>query len=102
MSEKSIAFNFPATRFVESDKGSEQIAHVLREADEVREALVDRDKQFVDVLEELADLEHCLETLWRMLTADVGEDVVLEVFELVREKNEARGYYQESDNDASC
>jgi hypothetical protein len=75
-------FNFPDTKFVKENTCGDQIKHILSEADEVRKAKGDH------LWDELMDLSHSLETLFRM-QPKVSEAARLRVIE----KNEARGYY---------
>lgn len=89
----AIAYNFPPTRFVAENGIAQQVEHVLGEAAELMEARSNGWQQ--RMLEELADLEHSLETLWRMMAADHGEEFVLALFAQVRAKNEGRGYYDQ-------
>lgn len=87
-----MQFNFPATKFAEENNGFSQAHHVISEAFEAKEALLEGRND--DMLEELADLHHSLETFWRILGKSLGEDHVEMIFERVILKNKKRGYYK--------
>lgn len=90
---KYLEFNFPATRFVRENTTGKQIHHVLSEADEVRRAM--SEGEIVDrIMEEVADLTHSLETFWRLMVKDFGEEYVDAIFDRVEAKNRERGYYE--------
>jgi hypothetical protein len=85
-----VRFNFPAVTFVAKNSLGEQIDHVLSEACEVGKA---QDNDEIEM--ELMDLEHSLETFWRMLQKERGEEYVEALRLKVRTKNKERGYYGE-------
>lgn len=88
-------YNFPETIFVERNTLGEQVEHVLSEADEVVDALDAADglDELGHINEELADLTHSLETLWRIMEDYHGREYVQAIFARVEAKNKARGYY---------
>ena len=88
-----IEFNFPRARFVGTNTPADQIQHVLSEADEVRQAFVDDSAPLNDLITELADLTHSLETYWRIMINKFGTEFVENVFDQVEKKNSDRGYY---------
>jgi hypothetical protein len=83
-------YNWPQTVFVSRNSITDQVAHVLSEADEVAE-LGPEDSP--PMYMELADLHHSLETLWQILERQSGPDYVAAIFQAVENKNRARGYY---------
>jgi len=85
-----MKFNFPKTKFAEQNTIGKQIEHVLSEAVEVQMELMKSNERAED---ELADLTHSLETLWRIVVAERGEAYVQHLFERVIEKNAERNYY---------
>lgn len=84
-------YNFPKTKFAEQNTIGQQIEHVLSEVEEVFLALLEESNERGD--EELADLTHSLETLWRIIAAERGEEYVQQLFEQVIVKNAERNYY---------
>jgi hypothetical protein len=93
-----IEYNFPKTIFVDTNTAGEQLEHVLSEVDEVVEAFEIADSLdgldgISHINDELADLTHSLETMWRILEAEHGQDYVQAIFAKVEAKNRARGYY---------
>ena len=91
---QSITYNFPRTTYVTSNSVQEQLRHVLSEMDEVQRA-IDGNEGPERVDEELVDVFHSLETLFRRMQIDLGDEYVEELFQQVEEKNQARGYYVE-------
>lgn len=85
-------YNFPETIFVERNTLGEQIEHVLSEMDEVVEALNAHDG-LDEINEELGDLAHSIETLWRIIADYHGPEFLEDIFARVEAKNRARGYY---------
>lgn len=85
-----LNFNFPKSRFVAENTLGKQIDHILSEVEEVREAFEISNEA---VEEELADLTHSLETFWRKMQLERGEEYVEALFDRVEEKNRVRGYY---------
>lgn len=94
-----IAYNFPATKFTKKNSPGDQLAHILSEMREIRDAVANR---FGDlgvaslddhVLEELADLSGSLETFWLILEKLMGREFVTALFDRVEDKNCERGYY---------
>lgn len=85
-----LTFNFPETRFVAENTLGQQIDHIMSEAEEVV-AAAEISNEAVE--EELADLTHSLETFWRKMQLERGEEYVEELFDRVEEKNRVRGYY---------
>ena len=87
-------YNFPATKFAYENNPADQLNHVLSEVDEVLEAsdvaLTWLDD---DLLEELTDLSHSLETFWRTVELVTGREAVQALFTKVADKNLDRGYY---------
>ena len=99
MSGEYVEYNFPAVRFVGENSPVEQLRHIISEACEVIDEVVenhDTQEQAVadeKVLCELADLSHSLETFWRIQEKLHGTKHVAGIFARVEEKNRKRGYY---------
>ena len=79
-----MKFNFPMTKFAKENNFFDQINHVMSESDEVRKADNGSDHQW----DELMDLSHSLETLFR-IEPDNAEAARLRVLQ----KNRSRSYY---------
>lgn len=89
---QSIKYNFPATTFAATNNVQQQLRHVLSECDEVQRAIISKESpERVD--EELADVFHSLETLFRIMQRDLGTEYVEELFQQIEDKNKTRGYY---------
>ena len=87
-------YNFPATRFAYENSPETQLDHVLSEVAEVLEATdLAASWQDDDLLEELVDLTHSLETHWRTVELKIGRQAVQALFTKVADKNLNRGYY---------
>jgi Mg2+/Co2+ transporter CorB len=100
-----IEFNFPPTRFVTENTLGDQLDAVLSEEFEVLAAVMDNYEDLAEavkddhVLEEMVDKYHALETFFRKLIEDRGQEFVAALFDRVEQKNRDRGYYlQESTN----
>ncbi len=95
-----MQYNFPQTRFARNNTIGAQIGHVVEEAEEVIQTLIDgEDNNRVD--EELADLTHSLETLWRIMARERGPEYVKQLFERVTVKNAARNYYADKNQETT-
>ena len=94
MSDLLPVYNFPAAKFAYENSPSVQLDHVLSEVAEVLEAS-DLAASWLDddLLEELTDLTHSLETFWRTVELKVGREAVQTLFTKVADKNLVRGYY---------
>lgn len=86
-------YNFPSTIFVARNSGGQQLDHVMSEVEEVVENCLDENVPFDDIVHEMADLTHSLETYWRILERHRGTEYVQAVFREVEHKNRQRGYY---------
>lgn len=79
-----MKYNFPATKFVNTNTVEEQLDHIESELKEIREATTHKSR-----VEESIDLSHSVETLLRMFDKrDIKEGKLI-----VKNKNEKRGYY---------
>lgn len=81
-----MSYTFPATKFVEENTIDLQVEHVRSEFFEFFYE-TDIEKK----IEEAIDLYHSLETLFRIMEKE-GFDIE-KAFEAVKQKNQARGYY---------
>ena len=90
---KHIEFNFPRTRFADENTAGQQLDHMMSEVEEIREACEDESIPIDDIVMEIADLTHSLETYWRIMIAQRGKKYVANIFDKVIEKNANRNYY---------
>lgn len=90
-----IKYNFPETRFVRENNIGKQFSHILSEVAEAFDLFQASDVLTARHFEELADLSHSLETLWRIVERHHGSDLVAQIFAAVQEKNSERGYYEQ-------
>jgi len=86
-------YNFPETKFVKENKPSDQVRHIVSEMKEIQDELNKTPLQMTRVYEEIVDLYHSIETLFRMLNGKVLNETVSKV----RHKNQVRAYYSRSD-----
>lgn len=91
MDLKSVAYNFPPTVFVTRNRTGQQLDHLLDEAEEVRMAALSEGLE--RVVEEVVDLLNSCETYLRIVSELKGAAYVERTFNLVEQKNRARGYY---------
>jgi len=96
----AVNFNFPRSIFTERNSCGQQLDHVMSEVDEVKEAFLDESRLFEQCVMEIADLTHSLETYWRMLADQRGDDYVERIFDQVIKKNRDRGYYDLEEDEA--
>jgi hypothetical protein len=98
-------FNFPPTKFVETNRPAQQLEHVLSEIDEIFEELRERnhDQAVTDypTLCELVDLTQSLETFWRVMARVHGDLLVKALFAAVESKTHRKGYYNGPDKHQS-
>ena len=89
---QSVSYNFPATTFARINDQVEQLSHVMSEINEVRDAIKNNESaERID--EELVDLFHSLETLFRIYQRELGDEYVEDLFAQIEDKNRERGYY---------
>lgn len=81
-----MKFNFPRSKHADGISLRKQVDHILSEAEEVKEAL--ENGEHSQVYEELTDLAHSIETLFRM-----APNIMDRFRNKVIKKNIARGYY---------
>lgn len=86
-----MKYQFPCSRFVETNGVWKQLLHILSEFSEVCRAVVHRDWEHT--VEELWDVIHSCETLLRILEKKYAVKV-RSARMWVKEKNDKRGYYQ--------
>lgn len=89
-----MIYLFPKTRFAETNTLDEQQQHILSEADEVRNSIVNGEPAS-RTIEEVIDTWHSIETYIRRLEKEHGIERVLEAIDQVVQKNDKRGYYQQ-------
>lgn len=80
-------YSFPATKFVKTNTVNQQLDHIASEIEEFNA----EEPGTPEMLIELVDVYHSFETLFRILERD-GVNVK-KAFKIVKQKNEARGYY---------
>ena len=90
---KRPVYNFPATVFVDRNTAGQQLDHVMSEADEVRANCLDESVPLDDIVHEMVDLTHSLETFWRIMEKHRGRSYVQGAFNEVEAKNDQRNYY---------
>jgi RecA/RadA recombinase len=88
-----MIYLFPKTRFAETNTTEKQLKHILSEADEVRNSIVNAEPAH-RTIEEVVDTWHSIETYIRILEKEHGIERVLEAIDQVVKKNDERGYYQ--------
>lgn len=102
-----MIYLFPKTRFAETNTQDAQLQHILSEADEVRNSIINAEPAS-RTLEEVIDTWHSIETYIRKLEKEHGIERVLEAIDQVVKKNDERGYYQlptptiQVDEEAPC
>jgi hypothetical protein len=89
-----MIYLFPKTRFAETNTLDEQQQHILSEADEVRNSIINAEPA-QRTTEEVIDTWHSIETYIRILEKEYGIERVLEAIDQVVKKNDERGYYQQ-------
>lgn len=89
-----MIYLFPQTRFAQTNTRAEQLQHILSEADEVRNTIINAEPAS-RTTEEVIDTWHSIETYIRQLEKEHGIERVLEAIDQVVKKNDQRGYYQQ-------
>lgn len=85
-------FNFPATKYVETNGIATQAEHIFSEALEVKQAVLE--PNIKHTAEEIMDTLHSCETGLRILVLKYGINLA-EIRRDVEHKNMKRGYYHE-------
>jgi|GEM_PF-1778987 len=86
-----IVYSWPETIYASRNSLGEQLDHILSEVDEITE-LGPPVSPLIHM--EIADLQHSIETFWRILERQTnGEEYIAAVFQAVEDKNRKRGYY---------
>jgi len=100
-----MIYNFPPTIFAGKNTISQQIYHITSEFDEVLEALTDYaslpddstngeiDRAFTQILCEIMDVYHAIETLCRMLEKKPNLPQTDRLIAAIKIKNHSRNYY---------
>lgn len=88
-----MIYLFPKTLFAETNTTEKQLKHILSEADEIRNSIVNAEPAQRNI-EEVIDTWHSIETYIRILEKEHGIERVLEAIDQVFQKNDERGYYQ--------
>lgn len=86
-----MKYNFPETEFVQINTIKDQMKQIFSEVDEIRNEIYRHGSPLhPNVIDEISDLYHSIETLIRK-----NEAAFQESFNRVFEKNKARSYYSE-------
>lgn len=85
-----MIFNFPEVKFAKTNTVEDQLKHFASECKEIIERIENED--FVGTFEEVADMIHSAETLFRIAQRKYQVDPAQVVAKVIK-KNLERGYY---------